>query len=450
VPIFEGSVDALSAWSTPRICCVTGGAQRRTVSRSSHARPVLRPETKRIEDLLVDFRTRRVHMAIVVDEYGGTSGLITIEDLLEEIVGDIQDEHDLEEEWVQPQADGSLLLDARANVEELEEYFDREILGTSLTRSAASWSTCSAMYRWPVRPPRAHGLFAAGGRGCERKSGACRSGSTPRRSCRRLTPEHAAFPTRRHHPDRPPVPAACWPGLPPPRSLAVGLGGPRATAAGHGAPAVSQRLRGRTVFFAAILYWVNIVMTTFGHLHPVLSVAGLVAPFRLLACSSPLPPGRPAVARNCAGYAYPLALPVALGGRWNLREFLLTGFPWATPVLPTRQSDSAAVARPFGVYGLSYLLVLINTSSPTGCWLADCRAAIARSSPCSFHGLVGMAWGYGYWRLDGDLDSRPTAEGDGGAGEHPAGVKWLPDSAGDVRIYRDLSLAAARSKNRGC
>jgi magnesium and cobalt transporter len=89
--------------------------------------PYFVPETKRIEDLLVDFRTRRVHMAIVVDEYGGTSGLITIEDLLEEIVGDIQDEHDLEEEWVQPQADGSLLLDARANVEELEEFFDREI-----------------------------------------------------------------------------------------------------------------------------------------------------------------------------------------------------------------------------------------------------------------------------------------------------------------------------------
>jgi magnesium and cobalt transporter len=66
-------------------------------------------------------------MAIVVDEYGGTSGLITIEDLLEEIVGDIQDEYDLEEEWVQPQSDGSLLLDARANVEELEECFDIEI-----------------------------------------------------------------------------------------------------------------------------------------------------------------------------------------------------------------------------------------------------------------------------------------------------------------------------------
>jgi magnesium and cobalt transporter len=66
-------------------------------------------------------------MAIAVDEYGGTSGLITIEDLLEEIVGDIQDEYDLEIPWLQPQDDGTLLVDARANVEELEEYYDIEI-----------------------------------------------------------------------------------------------------------------------------------------------------------------------------------------------------------------------------------------------------------------------------------------------------------------------------------
>ena len=89
--------------------------------------PYFIPETKLIDDLLVDFRTRRVHMAIAVDEYGGTSGLITIEDLLEEIVGDIQDEYDLEVPLVQPQEDGTLLVDARANIEELEEYYDIKI-----------------------------------------------------------------------------------------------------------------------------------------------------------------------------------------------------------------------------------------------------------------------------------------------------------------------------------
>jgi magnesium and cobalt transporter len=125
IPIYDGSIDRIVgvvyAKDLLRHWGVTGSALApATVMRP----PLFVPETKRIEDLLIDFRTRRVHMAIVIDEYGGTSGLITIEDLLEEIVGDIQDEYDLEEEWVQPQADGSLLLDARANVEELEEHFD--------------------------------------------------------------------------------------------------------------------------------------------------------------------------------------------------------------------------------------------------------------------------------------------------------------------------------------
>ncbi len=89
--------------------------------------PYFVPETKNIEELLQEFRTKRVHMAIAIDEYGGTSGLITIEDLIEEIVGDIQDEYDLEEEWLQVEADGSLLVDGRLNIEELEEHFEVSI-----------------------------------------------------------------------------------------------------------------------------------------------------------------------------------------------------------------------------------------------------------------------------------------------------------------------------------
>lgn len=128
IPIFEGSIDRIVGVVYAKDLLRYWGARPEELTLTTVMRtPYFVPETKRIEDLLVDFRTRRVHMAIVVDEYGGTSGLITIEDLLEEIVGDIQDEYDLEEEWVQPQPDGTLLLDARANVEELEEYFDIEI-----------------------------------------------------------------------------------------------------------------------------------------------------------------------------------------------------------------------------------------------------------------------------------------------------------------------------------
>jgi CBS domain containing-hemolysin-like protein len=89
--------------------------------------PYFIPETKNFEELLQDFKRKRVHIAIVIDEYGGTSGLITIEDLLEQIVGDIQDEYDTEEEWLDEQSDGAVVADARLSVEELEERFGIEV-----------------------------------------------------------------------------------------------------------------------------------------------------------------------------------------------------------------------------------------------------------------------------------------------------------------------------------
>jgi len=89
--------------------------------------PYYIPETKNLEELLQEFKRKRVHMAIVIDEYGGTSGLVTIEDLLEQIVGDIQDEYDVEEDWLIPQPDGAIIVDARLPIEELEEYLGIEI-----------------------------------------------------------------------------------------------------------------------------------------------------------------------------------------------------------------------------------------------------------------------------------------------------------------------------------
>lgn len=78
------------------------------------------PETKVVDDLLRELRNRRIHMAIVVDEYGGTSGLVTIEDLLEEIVGEIQDEYDREEPLLRDLGNGEFLCDARLSVDDAE------------------------------------------------------------------------------------------------------------------------------------------------------------------------------------------------------------------------------------------------------------------------------------------------------------------------------------------
>ncbi|WP_461481147.1 HlyC/CorC family transporter [Porticoccus sp.] len=86
------------------------------------------PESKRLNVLLREFREQRYHMAIVVDEYGGIAGLITIEDILEEIVGDIEDETDEDEgAMIRPQEDNCYLVDALTPIEDFNEHFDTGI-----------------------------------------------------------------------------------------------------------------------------------------------------------------------------------------------------------------------------------------------------------------------------------------------------------------------------------
>lgn len=90
-------------------------------------RPVLfAPETKKISTLLKEFQKKQIHMAIIVDEYGGTEGLITVEDILEEIVGDIFDEYDHDEivHKIETDADGSYLVDAKMNLVDIESVTD--------------------------------------------------------------------------------------------------------------------------------------------------------------------------------------------------------------------------------------------------------------------------------------------------------------------------------------
>lgn len=83
------------------------------------------PESKRLNLLLREFRSTRLHMAIVVDEYGGVAGLITIEDVLEEIVGEIDDEYDIDQpvEFIRPQGERRYLVEALTPVEEFNKYF---------------------------------------------------------------------------------------------------------------------------------------------------------------------------------------------------------------------------------------------------------------------------------------------------------------------------------------
>ena len=79
------------------------------------------PEQKKIDELLREFQTNKIHMAIVVDEYGGTAGLVTLEDIIEEIVGEIQDEHDYEQPLYSKVSDNEFLVDGGMDLEEINE-----------------------------------------------------------------------------------------------------------------------------------------------------------------------------------------------------------------------------------------------------------------------------------------------------------------------------------------
>ncbi|MFP4494841.1 MAG: HlyC/CorC family transporter [Halochromatium sp.] len=109
-------------------------ANRRSFNIRDHVRPaIFVPESKRLNVLLKEFRASRNHMAIVVDEYGSAAGLVTIEDVLEQIVGDIEDEHDFDEgAFIYKRGQGEYTVKARTSVEEFNDYFGCALDGGDL------------------------------------------------------------------------------------------------------------------------------------------------------------------------------------------------------------------------------------------------------------------------------------------------------------------------------
>jgi putative hemolysin len=129
IPAYEESIDEVVGilYAKDLLPYLKSDAAPRPGLRALLRAPVLVPESMTIDDLLHELQRRKVHIAIVLDEYGGTAGLVTIEDLLEEIVGEIQDEYDVEEPMVVRISDDEARIDGRADVDELGELFDTEL-----------------------------------------------------------------------------------------------------------------------------------------------------------------------------------------------------------------------------------------------------------------------------------------------------------------------------------
>ncbi len=121
VPVYQGDVDHVLGFVTARDVLRFSPSPEPGPAVRDLMRPAyFVPETMTLAALLREFRRRRIHLAIAVDEYGGVSGLATLEDVLEEIVGDIHDEYDEEEGEIREAGDG-LCVDARTEIEKLEE-----------------------------------------------------------------------------------------------------------------------------------------------------------------------------------------------------------------------------------------------------------------------------------------------------------------------------------------
>jgi len=128
VPVYDGNIDRIVGMLYVKdLVPVAEGEEDRGIEQLTRE-PYFVPEGKKIDDLLKEFQVKKMHMAIVVDEYGGTSGIVTLEDILEEIVGEIRDEFDHEAPLVRKAGEGRYIVEGRTSLDDLSEVLGRELV----------------------------------------------------------------------------------------------------------------------------------------------------------------------------------------------------------------------------------------------------------------------------------------------------------------------------------
>jgi CBS domain containing-hemolysin-like protein len=139
IPVYEGNVDNIIGVVYGKDLMRADLDERsdteiRTLVREAH----FVPETKRVAELMREMQDQKFHMAIVIDEYGGTAGLVTLEDLIEELVGEIVDEYDVEDPPIEPLANGEYRVNARMPVDEVNEFLHARL-------PAGDWDTVGGL-----------------------------------------------------------------------------------------------------------------------------------------------------------------------------------------------------------------------------------------------------------------------------------------------------------------
>ena len=160
LPVYRDSIDHIVGilYAKDLLPFVIGSTSSLPIKRLVRP-PYVVPESKRLDDLLAELRRNRIHIAIVADEYGGTAGIVTIEDILEEIVGEIHDEYDEETILLEQVSDREVIVDGRLPIEAVEDA-----LGLSLTGEDDPYGTAAGFVHWHLdRLPRVGDQFDAHG-----------------------------------------------------------------------------------------------------------------------------------------------------------------------------------------------------------------------------------------------------------------------------------------------
>lgn len=125
-PVYDGSIDNVVGILYVKDIIKTYSNKEPLDLKKILRRAFFIPESKRVDSLLRDFKRKHIHIAVAVDEYGGVSGIVCMEDVIEEIVGDIRDEFDEEQDDITKIADGIWLCDARVDLDDLQELLEVE------------------------------------------------------------------------------------------------------------------------------------------------------------------------------------------------------------------------------------------------------------------------------------------------------------------------------------
>lgn len=133
LPVYKGTLDEIIGMVHVKDILAYWHAEKTFIIQNVMRKVIISTPSTPISDLFQEMRNTKVHLSIVVDEHGGTDGLITIEDLLEEITGEIEDEHDTNYNLIVPdKVDNSIIVDARIPIAELEKYYNCKLIDPSI------------------------------------------------------------------------------------------------------------------------------------------------------------------------------------------------------------------------------------------------------------------------------------------------------------------------------